>query len=84
MCQIEGERKKCIGEEPGFLLRILRFSQNGDHPENNLAKFGYIIDSKVGKKKTKKKKNRSWLPSESCHKTPATRNFLIRISYKFA
>jgi hypothetical protein len=24
--------------------------QNGDHPENNLAKFGYILDMKVGKK----------------------------------
>jgi hypothetical protein len=23
----------------------------GDHPENNLAKFGYILDMKVEKKK---------------------------------
>jgi hypothetical protein len=26
---------------PGFLLRILWCSQNGNHPENNLAKFCY-------------------------------------------
>ncbi len=32
---------------PGFLLRILWHSQSGDHPENNLAKFGYIVDMKV-------------------------------------
>jgi len=34
----------------GLLLRILSFSQSGDHPKNNLAKFGYILDMKVGKK----------------------------------
>jgi hypothetical protein len=28
----------------------LRFSQSGDHPESNLAKFGCIIDKKVEKK----------------------------------
>jgi hypothetical protein len=28
----------------------LSFSQSGDHPKNNLAKFGYILDMKVGKK----------------------------------
>jgi hypothetical protein len=32
---------------PGFLLRILRWSQSGNHPENDLAKFGYILDMKV-------------------------------------
>jgi hypothetical protein len=26
-------------------------SQSGHHPENNLAKFGYILDMKLGKKK---------------------------------
>ncbi len=36
--------------QSGFLLRILWCIQNGDHPENNLAKFGYILDMKVGKK----------------------------------
>jgi hypothetical protein len=27
-----------------------RCSQRGDYPENNLAKFGYILDMKVGKR----------------------------------
>jgi len=31
----------------GFFLRILWCSWSGHHPENNLAKFGYIIDMKV-------------------------------------
>ncbi len=35
---------------PGFLLRILWWSQSGNRPENDLAKFGYILDMKVGKK----------------------------------
>jgi hypothetical protein len=35
---------------PGFLLRILWWCQSGGHPENNLARFGYILDMKVGKK----------------------------------
>jgi len=26
-------------------------SQSGDHPKNNVANFGYILDMKVGKKK---------------------------------
>jgi hypothetical protein len=34
---------------PGFSLRILWCSQSGDNPENNLAKFGYIVDVKVEK-----------------------------------
>jgi hypothetical protein len=39
----------------GFhLVRILCCSQSGNHPENNLAKFGYILDMKVGKQKRKK------------------------------
>jgi hypothetical protein len=29
----------------------LSCSQSGDHPENNLAKRGYMLDTKVGKKK---------------------------------
>jgi len=33
----------------GFLLRILWCSQSGDHNENNLAKFDYILNMKVGK-----------------------------------
>jgi hypothetical protein len=36
----------------GFVLRILWCSQSGDHPENKLAKFKYILDMEVGKKKT--------------------------------
>ncbi len=36
--------------QSGFLLRILWWIQNGDHPENNLTKFGYRLDMKVEKK----------------------------------
>jgi hypothetical protein len=32
---------------PGFLLRILWYSQSGNHPKNHLAKFGYAQDMKV-------------------------------------
>jgi hypothetical protein len=43
---------------------MLSCSQSGDHPENNLAKFGYMLDMKV-----EKKKNRFyvvlWLPTRS-------------------
>jgi len=50
-----------------FLLRILCCTQSGNHPENNLAKFGYIIDMRIAK-------NDgiflySWLPSRSYRKT---------------
>jgi len=34
----------------GFLSRILWCSQSGNHSQINLAKFGYILDVKVGKK----------------------------------
>jgi hypothetical protein len=34
----------------GFLLMILWCSQSVDHAENNLAKFGYILDIKVEEK----------------------------------
>jgi hypothetical protein len=45
---------KCVPQvklwpEAGFLLRILWCSQSGDHPENNLAKFGYMLDMRVAK-----------------------------------
>jgi hypothetical protein len=57
---------------PGFVLRILWCSESGNHPGNNFAIFGYIIDMKV-------EKNRillySWLPTVSCHKTLAMWNF---------
>jgi len=36
---------------PGFLLRILWSSQSGHHSQNSLAKLGYILNMKVGKKK---------------------------------
>jgi hypothetical protein len=32
----------------GLFLRILWCNAHGNHPKNNLAKFGYIIDVKVG------------------------------------
>jgi hypothetical protein len=31
----------------------LACSQSGDHPENSLVKFGYMLDMKVEKKKKK-------------------------------
>ncbi len=34
---------------PGFVLRILWCSESGNHPGNNFAIFGYIIDMKVEK-----------------------------------
>jgi len=43
------EEKTLIRIKPGSLLRILWCSQSGDHPENNLAKFGYILDMKIEK-----------------------------------
>jgi len=46
------KEKPLIRIKPGSFLRILWCSQSGDHPENNLAKFGYILDMKIGKRKT--------------------------------
>jgi len=43
----------------GFHSTILRFSQSGDHSQNNLAKFGYRLDMKVGENQNKKKQNPS-------------------------
>jgi hypothetical protein len=34
-----------------FLLRILPWSQSANHPENNLATFGYVLDMKLEKRK---------------------------------
>jgi hypothetical protein len=42
-------------------LRILSCSQSGDHPENNLAKFGYMLDMKVEKKRTISMLSRGYL-----------------------
>jgi hypothetical protein len=33
--------------QAGFLLRILWHSESGNQPENNVAKFGYLLDMKV-------------------------------------
>jgi len=38
------------GSKAGLLLRILWCSQSGNHSQNNLVKFGYILDMKVEKK----------------------------------
>ncbi len=38
-------------QQPGFLSGIWWCSQSGDHSKNNLAKFGYILDRKVERKK---------------------------------
>jgi hypothetical protein len=50
----------------GFLLRILLCSQSGDHPENNLAKFGYILDIKVENKIPSIFLAASWNLSSKC------------------
>jgi hypothetical protein len=50
------QRKLCILYslyfEAGFVVRILWRSQSSDHSQNNLAKFGYALDMKVGKKES--------------------------------
>ncbi len=55
-------------------LSILSCSQSGDHPENNLAKFGYMLDMKV-----ENKMNHFyvvlWLPTRSYHKILMIRIF---------
>jgi len=65
----------------GFVLRILWCSQSGDHPENNLAKFRYILDMEVGKK------NRiplySWPHTGTYHKNLVIWNFLFLKSGEF-
>jgi hypothetical protein len=52
----------------------LSCSQSGDHPENNLTKFGYMLDMKV-----ENKMNRFyvvlWLPTRSYHKILMIRIF---------
>ncbi len=44
-----------LGSRAFYLKDFVSSSQNGDHPENIFAKYGYRIDLKVGK--TQKKKN---------------------------
>jgi len=51
---------------------VLACRQSGDHSENNLAKFGYILDMKVGKKKRERILLYSWLPTRTYHKNLAT------------
>jgi hypothetical protein len=65
----------------GFLLRISWCTQSGDHPENNLAKFGYIIDMKIAQ--NNKIFLYSWLPSGSYYKTLEIWNFFNSKSGKF-
>lgn len=49
-------RGRRLGSRAFYYLKdFVSSSQNGDHPEKNLAKSGYILDLKVGK--TKKKQN---------------------------
>jgi hypothetical protein len=38
--------------QAGFHFRILWCSQSDDRPENNLAKFVYLLDIKMNQKKT--------------------------------
>jgi hypothetical protein len=73
-------------EPTGFVLRILWCSQSGHDPENNLAKFRYILDMELGKE------NRiplySWLHTGTYHKNLAIWNFFLfeiwRIWVKFS
>ncbi len=64
------KKKKKKHWKAGFLLRILCCNQSGDHPQNNLAKFGYILDMKVGENKIKIFLY-SWLPTRTYHKNLA-------------
>jgi len=64
----------------GFLVRILWCSESGNHPENDFAIFGDIIDMKVEKNKILLY---SWLPSVSCHKTLAMWNFFSQKSGEY-
>jgi hypothetical protein len=56
----------------------LLFSQSGDHPEINLAKFCYTLDLKVSPKKKKKIPLYSWLPSAIYHRLWPFGMFLIQ------
>ncbi len=38
-----------VKSETGFLFRILACSQSDNHPENNLAKSGYVLDMIIDK-----------------------------------
>ncbi len=49
-------------------------SQTGNDSENNFAKFGYILDMKVGKKRIFLY---SWLPAGTYHKNLAIWNFFF-------
>jgi hypothetical protein len=40
-----GREWQCI--PPGFYRGACLMTRSGHHPENNLAKFGYILDMKV-------------------------------------
>ncbi len=61
----------------GFLLRILWCSQSGYHPGNNLAKFGYKMDMKVGGEEEEDKKQSPFIFLITFWK------LLKRISWKF-
>jgi len=37
-----------FGSPQGFFSAFCDVAKSGDHPENNLAKFGYILHMKVG------------------------------------
>jgi hypothetical protein len=49
-------------------------SQSGNHSENNLAKFGYVLDMEVGKKKILLY---SWLPTGTYHKNSGNLDFFF-------
>jgi hypothetical protein len=68
------------GWPAGFLLlRLLSCSQNGDHPESNLAKFGWLHIRYLRYSILL----HSWLPSGSYHLTLAIWNFKISKSGEF-
>jgi hypothetical protein len=49
-------RGRRLGSRAFYLNDFVSSSQDGDHPEKNLAKSGYRIDLKVGKTKKRKHK----------------------------
>ncbi len=79
---------KILKRDPGLILirvfssRILWCSQSGNDSENNLPKFGHILDMKVGKNKIKIFLY-SWLPTGTYHKNLAIWNFFSSKSGEF-
>jgi hypothetical protein len=58
--------KKKIAWDQGCAFSILQCSETGNHPQEDLAKYGYILDMKVNF--LKKNPCIFWLPAGTCSK----------------